>query len=54
MTNSLKDNSGIPYKELQHRLGHSTLSMTMDVYSNLSKENAKKAVSFYKTALKSL
>ena len=51
---SLLLNSGIPYKELQHRLGHSTLSVTMDVYSHLSKENAKKAVSFYETALKSL
>ena len=40
---SLLLNSGIPYKELQHRLGHSTLSMTMDIYSHLSKENAKKS-----------
>ncbi|WP_342991693.1 site-specific integrase [Streptococcus australis] len=51
---SLLLNSGIPYKELQHRLGHSTLSMTMDIYSHLSKERAKKAVSFYETALKAL
>lgn len=51
---SLLLNSGIPYKELQHRLGHSNLSMTMDIYSHLSKENAKKAVSFYETALKAL
>ena len=51
---SLLLNSGIPYKELQHRLGHSTLSMTMDTYSHLSKENAKKAVSFYEAALKAL
>ena len=51
---SLLLNSGIPYKELQHRLGHSTLSMTMDTYSHLSKESAKKAVSFYETALKAL
>lgn len=51
---SLLLNSGIPYKELQHRLGHSTLSMTMDTYSHLSKENAKKVVSFYETALKAL
>ena len=51
---SLLLNSGIPYKELQHRLGHSTLSMTMDISSHLSQENAKKAVSFYETALKSL
>ena len=51
---SLLLNFGIPYKELQHRLGHSQISMTMDIYSHLSKENAKKAVSFYETALKSL
>ena len=40
---SLLLNAGIPYKELQHRLGHSTLSMTMDIYSHLSKESAKKS-----------
>lgn len=51
---SLLLNAGIPYKELQNRLGHSTLSMTMDTYSHLSKENAKNAVSFFETALKSL
>ena len=51
---SLLLNSGIPYKELQYRLGHSQISMTMDTYSHLSKENAKKAVSFYETALKAL
>lgn len=51
---SLLLNSGIPYKELQHRLGHSQISMTMDTYSHLSKENAKKAVSYFETALKNL
>lgn len=51
---SLLLNSGIPYKELQHRLGHSQISMTMDIYSYLSKENAKKAVTFYETALGNL
>ena len=51
---SLLLNSGIPYKELQHRLGHSQISMTMDIYSHLSKENAKKAVTFYETALGNL
>ena len=51
---SLLLNSGIPYKELQHRLGHSKLSMTMDTYSHLSKENAKKATSFFEQALKSI
>lgn len=51
---SLLLNAGIPYKELQDRLGHSTLSMTMDTYSHLSKENAKKATSFYETAINDL
>lgn len=51
---SLLLNSGIPYKELQHRLGHSQISMTMDIYSHLSKENAKKVVTFYETALGNL
>ena len=51
---SLLLNAGIPYKELQHRLGHSTLSMTMDTYSHLSKESAKKAVSIFETALKNI
>ena len=51
---SLLLNAGIPYKELQHRLGHSTLSMTMDIYSHLSKESAKKAVSIFETALNNI
>ncbi|WP_438831987.1 tyrosine-type recombinase/integrase [Streptococcus pluranimalium] len=51
---SLMMNAGLGYKELQHRLGHATLAMTMDTYSHLSKENAKKAVSVFETALKSL
>lgn len=51
---SLLLNSGIPYKELQHRLGHSRISMTMDIYSHLSKENAKHAVTFYEKALENL
>ena len=51
---SLLLNAGIPYKELQHRLGHAKLSMTMYTYSHLSNESAKKAISFYETALGSL
>ena len=39
---SLLLNAGIPYKELQYRLGHSTLAMTMDTYSHLSKDSKKK------------
>lgn len=48
---SLLLNSGIPYKELQHRLGHSNISVTMDVYSHLSRESAKKAVSLFEKAI---
>lgn len=51
---SMMLNVGIDYKTLQHRLGHSILAMTMDTYSHLSKENAKKAVSFFETAINSL
>lgn len=51
---SLLLNSGIPYKELQTRLGHSTISMTMDIYSHLSKENEKKAVSYFEKAISSI
>lgn len=40
-------NAGISYKELQYRLGHATLAMTMDIYSHLSKDKEKEAVSYY-------
>ncbi|MGQ7457886.1 tyrosine-type recombinase/integrase [Streptococcus suis] len=51
---SLLLNAGISYKELQYRLGHSTLAMTMDIYSHLSKDKEKEAVSYYEKAINSL
>lgn len=39
---SLLLNSGIPYKELQHRLGHSQISMTMDIYIATSQKRTPK------------
>lgn len=51
---SLLLNAGIGYKELQHRLGHATLAMTMDMYSHLSKEKEKEAVLYYEKALQNL
>ena len=51
---SLLLNAGIGYKELQHRLGHATLAMTMDTYSHLSKEKEKEAVLYYEKALQNL
>lgn len=51
---SLLLNAGINYKELQYRLGHSTLSMTMDIYGHISKDREKESVSFYEKAINSL
>nr|WP_283215064.1 tyrosine-type recombinase/integrase [Streptococcus pneumoniae] len=47
-------NAGLPYKEIQTRLGHAKLSMTMDIYSHLSKDNKKNATSFYEKAIEKL
>lgn len=51
---SLLLNAGLPYKEIQTRLGHSKISMTMDIYSHLSKDNKKKATYFYEKAIENL
>lgn len=51
---SLLLNAGISYKELQYRLGHATLAMTMDIYSHLSKDKEKEAVSYYEKAINRL
>ncbi|CYV18199.1 site-specific integrase [Streptococcus suis] len=51
---SLLLNAGISYKELQYRLGHATLAMTMDIYGHLSKDKEKEAVSYYEKAMNAL
>ncbi|MFS1663031.1 tyrosine-type recombinase/integrase [Streptococcus sp. zg-JUN1979] len=51
---SLLLNAGIGYKELQYRLGHATLAMTMDTYSHLSKEKEREAVFYYEKAIENL
>ena len=51
---SLLLNAGISYKELQYRLGHATLAMTMDIYSHLSADKEKEAVSYFEKAMNSL
>ncbi|MFA9468010.1 tyrosine-type recombinase/integrase [Streptococcus sp. E24BD] len=51
---SLLLNAGISYKELQYRLGHATLAMTMDIYGHLSKDKEKEVVSYYEKAINSL
>ena len=51
---SLLLNAGISYKELQYSLGHATLAMTMDIYSHLSADKEKEAVSYFEKAMNSL
>lgn len=41
-------------KDVQYRLGHSNLMMTENIYWHTNQENAKKAVSFFETAINSL
>ena len=41
---SLLLNAGVPYKEIQERLGHASIKMTMDIYSHLETDNQIKAV----------
>ncbi len=47
-------NAGLSYKELQYRLGHANISMTLDTYDHLSKDKEKEAVSFYEKAMNNL
>ncbi|MBF0779769.1 MULTISPECIES: tyrosine-type recombinase/integrase [unclassified Granulicatella] len=51
---SLLLNTGIGYKELQHRLGHTTLSMTMDIYGHISKDREKQAFYYFEQAVNNL
>lgn len=47
-------NAGLGYKEIQTRLGHSKVSMTIDTYSHLSKENEKKTALVFEKALETV
>lgn len=51
---SILINANAGYKEVQERLGHATLSMTMDTYSHLSKENKDKTANLYEKALENI
>ncbi|HFU4217808.1 TPA: tyrosine-type recombinase/integrase [Streptococcus suis] len=44
---SLLLNAGIQYKQLQHRLGHAKLEMTMNIYAHLSEESLKETASAF-------
>lgn len=51
---SLLLNAGISYKELQYRLGHANITMTLDIYSHLSRDKEKEAVAYFEKAISSL
>lgn len=51
---SLLLNAGISYKELQYRLGHANISMTLDTYGHLSKDKEKEAVLYYEKAMNNI
>ena len=46
--------AGIEAKDLQYRLGHSNISITLNTYVHATKEGAKKAVSIFETAISNL
>lgn len=51
---SLLLNAGADYKEIQHRLGHAKIGMTIDTYSHLAPDKAKETASIYENALEKL
>lgn len=46
--------AGIEAKDLQYRLGHSNISMTLNTYVHATKEGAKKAVSIFEAVISNL
>ncbi|HEM4129040.1 TPA: site-specific integrase [Streptococcus suis] len=44
---SLLLNAGVPYKQLQLRLGHTKLETTMDIYAHLSEDKLKETASIF-------
>ncbi len=48
---SLLLNEGVSPKELQHRLGHSKISMTLDIYSHLFEDTEKEVANIFEKSL---
>lgn len=46
--------AGIEAKDLQYRLGHSNIAMTLNNYVHATREGAKKAVSIFEAAISNL
>ncbi|MFK4896689.1 tyrosine-type recombinase/integrase [Lactococcus petauri] len=47
-------NAGADYKEIQHRLGHSSIKITLDTYSHLAPDKAKETARIGQESLKKL
>lgn len=47
-------NAGADYKEIQHRLGHSSIKITLDTYSHLAPDKAKETALIGQESLKEL
>lgn len=46
--------AGMPPKELQYRMGHSDISITLGIYTHFSEELEKKSAEYYEKAIDSL
>lgn len=47
-------NAGADYKEIQHRLGHSSIKITLDTYSHLAPDKARETARISQESLKEL
>ena len=47
-------NAGIQPKDLQYRLGHSNINMTLNTYVHVTEEGVKNSASFFESAINSL
>lgn len=46
--------AGMPPKELQYRMGHSDISITLGIYTHFSEEVEKKSIGYFEKAINSL
>lgn len=51
---TLMVSSGMPVKELQYRMGHTSVKMTLGLYSHFLKEKETESVSYFEKAMSSL
>jgi Site-specific recombinase XerD len=51
---SILINNGADFKQLQHRLGHASIQMTMDIYGHLSPSKAREVTTIFEKAVSNL